>query len=392
MEVSYQSGLGSSENYFGVLGLALGGPKDNAEGDSDGMGTSFLDEAVTNGKLLKENAKFTFIFNKDQSEFILGANTDYIKDLKFSTLQLSRDSLYWRQNTTKNDALGVTGIRVNEKDFNIPKFDRAQTYPYMFDTASQMISIPQGNTWDSTAEDYYFFDRLVQTILEPLQLIDKKFTNVCFNSSYYYNSANNCYTVPCNTKLYKSVFFQLDSKTLWEVRPEDYILQELTIDLTDDQGVATGETNCKLAFTQSYENVFRFGIMAMQGYTMEFDTTTQTIRYSPSTGSTKVAVESTDAVFKRKMPEPEIPKPDDCLAYGINCPRIDDGTITVLTIAKLTSCLGGAVIWFVLLYWGITCLPDFPEKAQKLIAKLHSLKLNVFDRDLVVLTHDDHQD
>jgi len=234
MEVSYQSGLGSSENYFGVLGLALGGPKDNAEGDSDGMGTSFLDEAVTNGKLLKENAKFTFIFNKDQSEFILGVNTDYIKDLKFSTLQLSRDSLYWRQNTTKNDALGVTGIRVNENDFNIPKFDRAQTYPYLFDTASQMISIPQGNTWDSTAEDYYFFDRLVQTILEPLQLIDKKFTNVCFNSSYYYNSANNCYTVPCNTKLYKSVFFQLDSKTLWEVRPEDYILQELTIDLTDE--------------------------------------------------------------------------------------------------------------------------------------------------------------
>lgn len=43
LEVSYQSGLGSSENYFGVLGLALGGPKDNDQGDSDGMGTSFME-------------------------------------------------------------------------------------------------------------------------------------------------------------------------------------------------------------------------------------------------------------------------------------------------------------------------------------------------------------
>jgi hypothetical protein len=207
-------------------------------------------------------------------------------------------------------------MRVNDKDFFIPKFDRAQTYPYMFDTVSQMISIPQGNTWDSKAEDYYFFDRLVQTILEPLQLIDKKFTNLCFSfdSKYYTNVANFCYSVPCNTELYKSIFFQLDSNTLWEVRPEDYILQELTVDLTDDQGVATGETNCKLAFVQSDDNLFRFGIMAMQGYTMEFDTTTQTIRYAPSIGSTKVAVESTDAVFKKKMPKPKIPKLDDYLA------------------------------------------------------------------------------
>lgn len=255
-----------------------------------------------------------------------------------------------------------------------------------------MIGIPQGNTYDSKAEDYYFFDRLVQTILEPLQDTDKKFTNVCFGSSYYYNSANNCYTVPCNTELYKSVFFQLDSKTLWEVRPEDYILQELTVNLVDDQGVSTGEKNCKLAFTQSYENVFSFGIMAMQGYTMEFDTITQTIRYAPSIGSSKVAVESTDAVFKKTMPKPEIPQPDPCLAYGIDCVKIDDGTITVLTIAKLTSCLGGAVIWFVLLYWGITCLPDFTEKSQKLIAKLHGLQLNVFERDLFVFKHDDHKE
>jgi hypothetical protein len=66
MEVSFQEGLGSSEKYFGVLGLALGGPKD-AEDDNKGMNTSFLDDAVTNGKLFKENAKFTFIFNKDES-------------------------------------------------------------------------------------------------------------------------------------------------------------------------------------------------------------------------------------------------------------------------------------------------------------------------------------
>ena len=128
--------------------------------------------------------------------------------------------------------------------------------------------------------------------------------------------------------------------------------------------------------------------MAMQGYTMEFDTTTQTIRYAPSTNSTKVEIDPAPGAFKLKLPQAELPKPDDCLANGI-CPQVDDGTISMLTIAKLTSCLGGAAIWFVLLYWGITCLPDFPEKAQKLIAKLNKLKLNVFDRDLLVFSHDD---
>lgn len=42
LEVSNQNGLGSSESYFGILGLALGGPKDNDQNDSDGMGTSFI--------------------------------------------------------------------------------------------------------------------------------------------------------------------------------------------------------------------------------------------------------------------------------------------------------------------------------------------------------------
>jgi hypothetical protein len=119
LEVSYQSGLGSSENYFGVLGLALGGPKNNAD-DGDGMGTSFLDEAVNNGKLLKENAKFTFIFDKDNSEFILGANGEYTKDLEFATLKLSKDSLYWKQDVRDNEKLGVTGLQVNGKNYAIP--------------------------------------------------------------------------------------------------------------------------------------------------------------------------------------------------------------------------------------------------------------------------------
>ena len=111
-----------------MLGLALGGPKDNIQGDSDGMGTSFLDEAVTNGGLLQENAKFTFIFNQDKSDFILGNNNDYVKGLSFSTIQLARDSLYWRQNTTKNPKLGVTGIQVKKNQYSMPLPVNADTY------------------------------------------------------------------------------------------------------------------------------------------------------------------------------------------------------------------------------------------------------------------------
>ncbi len=91
---------------------------------------------------------------------------------------------------------------------------------------------------------------------------------------------------------------------MWEVRPEDYILKELTVDLVDKQGVATGETNCRLAFTQSYAEEFRFGVMFMQGYTVEFDTTSQTIKYAPSAGSTKIPVQATPERFTVKMPEP----------------------------------------------------------------------------------------
>jgi hypothetical protein len=63
------------------------------------------------------------------------------------------------------------------------------------------------------------------------------------------------------------------------------------------------EAYCKLAFTQSYNNYFRFGVLALQGYTMEFDTTTQTINYAPSSkDSVKVDVKSSKTVFMKKMP------------------------------------------------------------------------------------------
>ena len=88
---------------------------------------------------------------------------------------------------------------------------------------------------------------------------------------------------------------------MFEVRPEDYILKELTVNLVDEMGNATGETYCKLAFTQTYDTVFRFGIMAMQGYTMEFDTNTQQIKVAPSTDSTKVEVTKNEKIFTQKM-------------------------------------------------------------------------------------------
>jgi hypothetical protein len=121
----------------------------------------------------------------------------------------------------------------------------------------------------------------------------KKYKNICMKpNQYYYNNGNNCYTVPCKPELYDSVFFQLDTDTMLEVRPEDYILSELTVDLVDDNGLATGETYCKLAFTQTYDTTFRFGVMAMQGYALEFDTTKQTIKVAPSAGSTKIKLDS----------------------------------------------------------------------------------------------------
>jgi len=361
LEVASQSGLGSSENYFGVLGLALGGPKDNVQGDSDGMGMSFLDEAVTNGGLKEENAKFTFIFNKEKSDFILGNNDDFVKGLSFAKIQLARDSLYWRQNTTKNTKLGVTGIKVKDQYLKIPKAVNTENYAYSFDTAYQMISIPQGNTWDSTAADYYLFDRIIQNILAG-----KKYKNVCMKeNSYYYNNGNSCYTVPCKPEGFDSVFFQIDTDTMFEVRPEDYILQELTVDLVDDYGQATGDTYCRLAFSQTYETTFRFGIMAMQGYTMEFDTTKQTVKVAPSKDSTKSSIESNTKVFDTDMIKVVIPVPDNCILYGYDCPIIspDVGVWSKLTIAKAVSCGGGLLVWFILIFWAVPCLPEFKERA-----------------------------
>jgi|688.fasta_scaffold2747778_1 hypothetical protein len=100
-----------------------------------------------------------------------------------------------------------------------------------------MIGIPGGNTWDKTAEDFYFFDSFIQTVLAPLDSAGIKWHNTCFAEAEkygynYYNNGNGCYAVPCNTSLYKSVFFQLDTENLFEVTPEDYILQECKVDVT----------------------------------------------------------------------------------------------------------------------------------------------------------------
>lgn len=186
------------------------------------------------------------MFNKDQSDFIMGNNDDFVKNLSFGTIQLSRDSLYWRQNTNKNPKLGVTGIEVDGRKLAMPKsVNDADNYGYVFDTAYQMISIPSSNTWEKNREDYYFFDRFMQNILP-----EKFYKNICMKDNQtYYNNANNCYVVPCDPTLFDSVFFQIDSSKLFEVRPEDYILKELTVALTDENGNATGEKYCKLAFT-----------------------------------------------------------------------------------------------------------------------------------------------
>lgn len=128
-----------------------------------------------------------------------------MSDLKFGTIKLNHNSLYWQQNTSNNDKLGVTGISVGGKNMGIPRNVNADNYGYIFDTASQMISVPGGNTYDSTQPDYYFYDRFVQTVLAG-----KKWTNTCFpstTSGYYYNYNNNCYAVLCEPEKYESVFF-----------------------------------------------------------------------------------------------------------------------------------------------------------------------------------------
>lgn len=134
----------------------------------------------------------------------------------------------------------------------------------------------------------------------------------------------------------------------------------MTVDLVDDDGVATGETYCRLAFTETYDPVLRLGIMAVQGYTMEFDPGNQTIRYAPSAKSTKASVESVKEKFKLKMPDPELPERDDCYYYGI-CGKPEKGEWTTLSTAKLVSCLGGIAVWFILLFWVAPLLPDFAD-------------------------------
>lgn len=139
----------------------------------------------------------------------------------------------------------MTGLQVADQQFALPVAVNADSYQYTFDTAYQMIGIPQGNTWDKAASDYYLFDRIVQSVLAG-----KKYTNTCMvDGQYYYNNFNSCYAVPCKPEEFESVFFQMDTNTMFEVRPEDYILQELKVNLVDDNGEATGDTYCRLAFS-----------------------------------------------------------------------------------------------------------------------------------------------
>lgn len=175
------------------------------------------------------------------------------------------------------------------------------------------------------------------------------------------------------------------------MRPEDYILSKLTVNLVDNKGYATGETYCRLAFTQSYNSVFRFGIMAMQGYTMEFDTNLESIRYAQSVNSTKEAVSSNSTIFTTRMIDPKIPQPDNCALYGGSyCPGWKTGMgWTYLSTTKLVSCLGGALIWLLLVIYAFPLLPDFESYAQVLLAKLNKLRISRLDTDLFVITHED---
>lgn len=66
-------------------------------------------------------------------------------------------------------------MQVKGKNYALPKAVNTDNMQYIFDTASQMIGLPGGNTWDEQAADYYFFDKVIQTILK-----DKKYENVCF--------------------------------------------------------------------------------------------------------------------------------------------------------------------------------------------------------------------
>jgi len=81
---------------------------------------------------------------------------------------------------------------------------------------------------------------------------------------------------------------------------------------------------------------------------------------------------------------------DDCYYYGICLLPEPTNTFTVLSVGKLVSCLGGLLIWFIIFFWGLNCLPDFEARASTLLAKVKkSLKVNVIDEDLLVITHEE---
>jgi hypothetical protein len=137
LEASYQYGLGDSETYFGILGLALAGFKDNKVNGTDAMGESIIDWLVQSEALTKENAKFTFVFDGESPSFVIGDNSELIEDSEsLPRLKLARDSLYWQQKADK-DGQGVTGLKINGVNYELNG-----EYGYKFDTGYQFIDVP----------------------------------------------------------------------------------------------------------------------------------------------------------------------------------------------------------------------------------------------------------
>jgi len=162
----------------------------------------------------------------------------------------------------------VTGLTINGVNYQLNG-----EYAYKFDTGYQFIDVPQycNDCEDEDEKPYSYQVMMQEVIFTPLELLGKDYINMCEDD--YYNSYQNCFAVPCNTSLYNSVFFQLDSSYMLEVRPEDYILQEKKVPVFDDDGDKTGEEYCTLAFKSNYQSTFNFGVLALQGYAVEFDTT-----------------------------------------------------------------------------------------------------------------------
>ena len=123
------------------------------------------------------------------------------------------------------------------------------------------------------------------------------------------------------------------------------------------------------------------------------------ISYAPSTDSTKVTVQTSTSSFKTILPKADIPKSNPCLNGGSGCPTDPNLFADKLWVAKLVSCVGGALIWFCILFWGMTCLPDFSSlnsatvnnqspNPMILLAKTKKVILNHLEPDLLIITED----